>query len=80
MGNRTTWHHQAPTSESLSNTTSTTFEFRAHGLLEIHSHLLVFDCDSKLDKVKGSSASATLPQFIVKFLVKTCKLEVLGYA
>jgi hypothetical protein len=80
MGNQTTWHHQAPTSESLSNTTSTTFEFRAHGLLDIHSHLLVFDCNSKLEKVKGSSASTTLPQFIVNFLVKTCKLEVLRYA
>lgn len=47
----TTRHHQAPSSESLSDSTSTTFEFRAHGLLKIHSHLLVFNCDSKLEKV-----------------------------
>ena len=72
-------HQAAPTSESLSNATSPTFEFRAHGLLEIHSDQLFFVSDSKLNKVKGCSASATLPQFIIDPLVKTSELEVLRH-
>jgi hypothetical protein len=73
-------HQAAPTSESLSNATSPTFEFRAHGLLEIHSDQLFFVSDSKLNKVKGCSASATLSQFIMDSLVKTSEFEVLRHA